>query len=112
LFWRLLSRDVLGDLEGTRSPKHSQLHENRLGRCILWWSFRIEELFNYDKRYLTLKTKSQIKIVNPQSKINMRWTIKPKPSEDKIKHLAQALHVERFCGYLLVQRRDWNFWRR
>jgi hypothetical protein len=21
----------------------------------------------------------------------MRWTIKPKPSEDKIKHLAQAL---------------------
>jgi hypothetical protein len=34
----------------------------------------------------------------------MRWTIKPKPSEDKIKHLAQALNVERFCGYLLVQR--------
>jgi single-stranded-DNA-specific exonuclease len=28
----------------------------------------------------------------------MRWTIKPKPSEDKIKHLAQALHG-RFCGY-------------
>jgi hypothetical protein len=26
----------------------------------------------------------------------MRWTIKPKPSEDKIKHLAQALHVEDF----------------
>jgi single-stranded-DNA-specific exonuclease len=24
----------------------------------------------------------------------MRWTIKPKPSEDKIKHLAQALHVK------------------
>jgi single-stranded-DNA-specific exonuclease len=38
----------------------------------------------------------------------MRWTIKPKPSEDKIKHLAQALHG-RFCGYLLVAW-DWNFW--
>jgi single-stranded-DNA-specific exonuclease len=23
----------------------------------------------------------------------MRWTIKPKPSEDKIKHLAQTLNV-------------------
>jgi hypothetical protein len=42
--------------------------------------------------------KSQIKIVNPQSKINMRWTIKPKPSEDKIKHLAQALNVEDFVN--------------
>jgi single-stranded-DNA-specific exonuclease len=34
----------------------------------------------------------------------MRWTIKPKPSEDKIKHLAQALHVEDFVATLLVQR--------
>jgi single-stranded-DNA-specific exonuclease len=33
----------------------------------------------------------------------MRWTIKPKPSEDKIKHLAQAL-VEEFVAQLLVQR--------
>jgi single-stranded-DNA-specific exonuclease len=31
----------------------------------------------------------------------MRWTIKPKPSEDKIK---QALHVEDFVATLLVQR--------
>jgi single-stranded-DNA-specific exonuclease len=29
---------------------------------------------------------------------------KPKPSEDKIKHLAQALHVEDFVATLLVQR--------
>jgi hypothetical protein len=28
----------------------------------------------------------------------MRWTIKPKPSEDKIKHLAQALNVEDFVA--------------
>jgi single-stranded-DNA-specific exonuclease len=34
----------------------------------------------------------------------MRWTIKPKPSEDKIKHLAQALQVEDFVATLLVQR--------
>jgi single-stranded-DNA-specific exonuclease len=34
----------------------------------------------------------------------MRWTIKPKPSEDKIKHLAQALQVEEFVAQLLVQR--------
>ncbi|CAM2841841.1 single-stranded-DNA-specific exonuclease RecJ [Flavobacterium frigoris] len=34
----------------------------------------------------------------------MRWTIKPKPSEDKIKHLAQALNVENFVATLLVQR--------
>ena len=34
----------------------------------------------------------------------MRWTIKPKPSEDKIKHLAQALQVEDFVAQLLVQR--------
>jgi single-stranded-DNA-specific exonuclease len=33
----------------------------------------------------------------------MRWTIKPKPSEDKIKHLAQTLH-EDFVATLLVQR--------
>ena len=34
----------------------------------------------------------------------MRWTIKPKPSENKIKHLAQALQVEDFVAQLLVQR--------
>ncbi|WP_394776970.1 single-stranded-DNA-specific exonuclease RecJ [Flavobacterium sp.] len=34
----------------------------------------------------------------------MRWTIKTKPSEDKIKHLAQALNVEDFVATLLIQR--------
>ncbi len=34
----------------------------------------------------------------------MRWTLKPKPSEDKIKHLAQALNVQNFVAQLLVQR--------
>jgi single-stranded-DNA-specific exonuclease len=34
----------------------------------------------------------------------MRWTIKPKPSEEKVKHLAQALHVENFVATLLIQR--------
>jgi single-stranded-DNA-specific exonuclease len=34
----------------------------------------------------------------------MRWTIKSKPSEDKVKHLAQALNVEDFVATLLVQR--------
>jgi len=34
----------------------------------------------------------------------MRWTLKPKPSEDKIKHLAEALNVEDFVAQLLVQR--------
>ena len=34
----------------------------------------------------------------------MRWTIKPKPAEDKIKHLAQALHIEDFVASLLIQR--------
>ena len=34
----------------------------------------------------------------------MRWTIKQKPSEDTIKHLAQALNVEDFVATLLVQR--------
>ncbi|OMQ12712.1 single-stranded-DNA-specific exonuclease RecJ [[Flexibacter] sp. ATCC 35103] len=34
----------------------------------------------------------------------MRWTIKPKPSEDKVKHLAQALNVEDFVATLLIQR--------
>jgi single-stranded-DNA-specific exonuclease len=32
----------------------------------------------------------------------MRWTIKPKPSEDKIKHLAQV-QVEEFVAHM-VQR--------
>lgn len=34
----------------------------------------------------------------------MRWTIKPKPSEEKVKLLAQALNVEEFVATLLVQR--------
>ena len=34
----------------------------------------------------------------------MRWTLKPKPSEDKVKHLAQALNVEDFVATLLLQR--------
>ena len=34
----------------------------------------------------------------------MRWTLKPKPTEDKIKHLAQALNVEDFVATLLIQR--------
>lgn len=34
----------------------------------------------------------------------MRWTIKPKPSEEKVKYLAQALNIEEFVATLLVQR--------
>ncbi len=34
----------------------------------------------------------------------MRWTLKPKPSEDKVKLLAQALNVEEFVATLLIQR--------
>jgi single-stranded-DNA-specific exonuclease len=34
----------------------------------------------------------------------MRWTLKPKPTEEKIKHLAQALNVEEFVAGLLIQR--------
>ena len=34
----------------------------------------------------------------------MRWTIKPKPSEEKVKQLAAALNVEEFVATLLVQR--------
>ena len=34
----------------------------------------------------------------------MRWTIKPKPTEAMIKHLAQALNVENFVATLLIQR--------
>ncbi|REG99173.1 single-stranded-DNA-specific exonuclease RecJ [Flavobacterium aquicola] len=34
----------------------------------------------------------------------MRWTLKPKPSEEKIKHLSQALNVEEFVASLLIQR--------
>jgi single-stranded-DNA-specific exonuclease len=34
----------------------------------------------------------------------MRWTIKPKPSEEKVKNLAEALNVEEFVATLLVQR--------
>ena len=34
----------------------------------------------------------------------MRWTIKPKPSEEKVKQLAETLQVEDFVATLLVQR--------
>ncbi len=34
----------------------------------------------------------------------MRWTIKPKPSEEKVKLLAKDLNVEEFVATLLVQR--------
>ena len=34
----------------------------------------------------------------------MRWTIKPKPAEEKVKHLAQVLNVEDFVASLLIQR--------
>ncbi len=34
----------------------------------------------------------------------MRWTIKPKPSEEKVKQLAAALNIEDFVATLLVQR--------
>jgi single-stranded-DNA-specific exonuclease len=34
----------------------------------------------------------------------MRWTIKPKPSEEKVKNLAAVLNVEEFVATLLVQR--------
>jgi len=34
----------------------------------------------------------------------MRWTLKPKPAEEKIKHLAQALNAEEFIATLLIQR--------
>jgi single-stranded-DNA-specific exonuclease len=34
----------------------------------------------------------------------MRWTIKPKPSEEKVKVLADVLNVEEFVATLLVQR--------
>ncbi|WP_418264250.1 single-stranded-DNA-specific exonuclease RecJ [Flavobacterium faecale] len=34
----------------------------------------------------------------------MRWTLKPKPSPDKIQHLVQTLNVEEIVATLLVQR--------
>lgn len=34
----------------------------------------------------------------------MRWTLKQKPSQDKVSHLAQALNVEDFVATLLIQR--------
>lgn len=34
----------------------------------------------------------------------MRWTLKPKPAEDKIKKLAKDLNVENFVAQLLIQR--------
>ncbi|MFV7235110.1 single-stranded-DNA-specific exonuclease RecJ [Flavobacterium sp. ZB4R12] len=39
----------------------------------------------------------------------MRWTLKSKPSEDTVKHLAQALNVKDFVATLLVQRGIENF---
>lgn len=34
----------------------------------------------------------------------MRWTLKPKPSKEKIQHLAQALNITPFIASLLIQR--------
>jgi single-stranded-DNA-specific exonuclease len=34
----------------------------------------------------------------------MRWTIKPKPSQEKINHLKTVLNVEKFVASLLIQR--------
>ena len=34
----------------------------------------------------------------------MRWTLKPKPTEETVQHLAKALNVEDFVATLLVQR--------
>lgn len=34
----------------------------------------------------------------------MRWNLKPKPSEDKINQLSEALNVEKFVATLLIQR--------
>ena len=34
----------------------------------------------------------------------MRWTVKPNPPEETVKHLAKALNVEDFVATLLVQR--------
>jgi single-stranded-DNA-specific exonuclease len=34
----------------------------------------------------------------------MRWTLKPKPSSEKINHLAKALNIETFVASLLIQR--------
>ena len=39
----------------------------------------------------------------------MRWTIKPKPSEETVQNLAKALNVEDFVATLLVQRGIENF---
>jgi single-stranded-DNA-specific exonuclease len=39
----------------------------------------------------------------------MRWTIKPKPSEEKVKNLARDLKVEEFVATLLVQRGIENY---
>jgi len=39
----------------------------------------------------------------------MRWTLKPKPSEVTVQHLAKALNVEDFVATLLVQRGIENF---
>lgn len=39
----------------------------------------------------------------------MRWTLKPKPPEETVKHLAKVLNVEDFIATLLVQRGIENF---
>ncbi|GAW90460.1 single-stranded-DNA-specific exonuclease RecJ [Flavobacterium psychrophilum] len=34
----------------------------------------------------------------------MRWTIKPKPAEEKVKHLVEVLNIKDFVASLLIQR--------
>ena len=34
----------------------------------------------------------------------MRWTLKPKPSQEKVKHLVDELKVDELIATLLVQR--------
>jgi hypothetical protein len=76
--------EVLGDLEGTN---HQNIRNFRLGRNCFYG-----EALTQNNQEVTIILQY------------MRWTIKPKPSDDKIKHLAQALNVEDFVAQLLVQR--------
>src|SRR5699024_12622204 len=39
----------------------------------------------------------------------MRWTLKPKPKEEKIKNLAEVLNIPETIAYLLVQREIENY---
>jgi hypothetical protein len=68
---------------------------------------KIQILFQVEQsdRSISLECARADKIPNTILKyqINMRWTLKPKPSEE-LKHLATALNVEDFVATLLVQR--------